>query len=261
MNIQVLVSTMHQKDYSLVGKMNIKTDAVIVNQSDRDEFSSFQNNGREIKWITLNERGVGRSRNTAILRSDADILLFADDDIVYFDDYEEKVLKFFRDNPKTDLAVFNFESQNPDRPEAIVDGDYILKWYNCLKFGAFRIAVRREALERANVTFSLLFGGGAKYQSGEDNLFIVRCLKNGLSGMASSIHLGTVKQEESTWFKGHTEKYFYDKGVLMKTMFGALAYPLTFILIKKHPEQYSKIGFKSAIKNAFDGMKQSKKLR
>ena len=33
-------------------------------------------------------------------------------------------------------------------------------------------AVRRERLQAANITFSLLFGGGAKYSNGEDSLFL-----------------------------------------------------------------------------------------
>ena len=32
----------------------------------------------------------------------------------------------------------------------------------------------------AHITFSLLFGGGAKYSNGEDSLFLKDCLKYGL---------------------------------------------------------------------------------
>ena len=35
--LQVLVATMHQKDLSLVEKMNIRCDAVIANQADKNE--------------------------------------------------------------------------------------------------------------------------------------------------------------------------------------------------------------------------------
>lgn len=39
MDLQVLVSTMHQKDYSIIEKMNINSDAIIINQCDRFLFS------------------------------------------------------------------------------------------------------------------------------------------------------------------------------------------------------------------------------
>ena len=111
------------------------------------------------------------------MRATGDILLFADDDVVYTDGYVDKIVKSFEENPKADLIVFNLKSQNPDRPEAIVENEYRLHWYNSLKFGAFRIAIRKDAIRKANVFYSLFFGGGAKYQSSEDNLFIIQCLK------------------------------------------------------------------------------------
>ena len=35
----------------------------------------------------LNERGIGLSRNTALMRATADIILFADEDVTYKDGY------------------------------------------------------------------------------------------------------------------------------------------------------------------------------
>ena len=33
-------------------------------------------NGHQILWMSLNERGIGLSRNTALMRATADIILF-----------------------------------------------------------------------------------------------------------------------------------------------------------------------------------------
>ena len=119
MHVQVLVSTMHQTDHSLLDKMNIQTDAIIINQCDRNDIEEFEYKGHNIKWLSLNERGVGLSRNTALMRADADILLFADDDIVYEDGFEQKVIDFFQKHSHISFAVFNFQSLNPERPEYI----------------------------------------------------------------------------------------------------------------------------------------------
>ena len=187
MKLQVLVSTMHQTDHSLLEKMNIQSDALVINQCDHDCIERFTFRGHNILWMSMNERGVGLSRNNALMRATGDILLFADDDVVYTDDYAEKIITSFKDNPKSDLIVFNLQSQNPSRPEAMVEDEYRLHWYNSLKFGACRIAIRQDAIRQANVFYSLLFGGGAKYQAGEDNLFIIQCLKKGIRGLASKI--------------------------------------------------------------------------
>lgn len=219
MKVQLLVSTMHQENYNLLEQMNIQTDAIVINQCDRNSIEDIEYRGKNVKWISLNERGIGLSRNSALMRSDADILLFADDDCVYDKGYEEKIIKVFERYPKASLIVFNLVSLNPDRPEFFVEKDYKLRWFNCLKFGAFRIAVKRDAILKNNIFYSLLFGGGAKYQAGEDNLFITNCIQSGLIGIASSECIGTVKQEESTWFKGYNEKYYYDRGALFSALY------------------------------------------
>ena len=95
MKLQVLVSTMHQTDHSLLDKMNIQTDAIVVNQCDRNENEVFDHKGHQIQWLSFNERGVGLSRNTALARGTADILLFADDDVVYNDDFHKTLIDFF----------------------------------------------------------------------------------------------------------------------------------------------------------------------
>ena len=255
MKLQVLVSTMHQTDHSLLEKMNIQSDAIVINQCGHDCIERFTFRGHDILWMSMNERGVGLSRNNALMRASGDILLFADDDVVYTDDYVEKIVMSFENHPKADLIVFNLKSQNPDRPEAIVENEYKLHWYNSLKFGACRIAIRQDAIRKANVFYSLLFGGGAKYQSGEDSLFIQQCLRKGLRGYVLQETIGIVKQEESTWFKGHNEKYFYDKGVLMKQCFGIWAKPLLIVLLAKNKRQTQELGQKKALEMAFKGVK------
>lgn len=234
MKLQVLISTMHRDHHDLLEKMNIQTDAIVVNQCDRNQLEEFEYRGHSVKWLSLSERGVGLSRNTALMRATADIVLFADDDLVYEDGYEEKVLGAFEQHPEAALIMFNLKSLNPERPEYIVTSDHRLHWYNCLRYGAFRIAVRREALLKKNVFFSLLFGGGAKYQAGEDNLFITQCLQNGLTVIASASTIGTVKQEVSTWFRGYDEKYYRDRGALFAAMYGKKAGICLFLIDLKN---------------------------
>lgn len=256
MTVQVLVATMHQTDYSLLEKMNIQTDVIVVNQGNTDGVERFPFRGHSVLWISMKERGVGVSRNTALMRATGDILLFADDDVCYKDGYADVLVSFFDNHPNADFATFNLESQNKERTEKLTLKDYRLHWYNSMKFGTFRLAVRKKAIQRTRVCFSLLFGGGAVYQAGEDSVFIQECLKKGLHGIASSLHIGTVLQETSTWFRGYDEKYYYDRGVLMKQVFGIMAYPLTMAYILKNPKQYKDIGWKNAVRNAFAGIQE-----
>lgn len=254
MTVQVLVSTMHQHDHSLLDTMNIQTDAIVVNQCNFNSVEQFEYNGHSVLWISMNARGVGLSRNTALMNATGDILLFADDDVRYKDGYASIVEKFFLAKKNCDFAAFNLESKSTDRKEKNVDTDYHIRWFNCLKFGTYRLAVRRNSILNKRICFSLLFGGGAVYSCGEDSLFIVDCLNHGLRGLASSLHIGTVLQEDSTWFKGYNERYFYDRGVVMKHAFGIMAYPLAMASILKNPIQYKTIGLKKACCCALSGI-------
>lgn len=252
MRLQVLVSTMNQKDYSLLDRMNIQCDAIIINQCDYDKVDRFKFRQHDIIWISMKERGIGISRNTALMHSTGDVILFSDDDVVYDDGYVDIIINRFEEYFRDDILLFNIESTNLLRPTNW-KGFHKLKWYNCLKYGAIHFAVRRNSLLQANVFFSLLFGGGAKYQSGEDSLFLQECLERGLRGYALSDKIGVVRQDTSSWFKGYNEKYFFDKGVLFQACFKRRSKLLLIVFLLKNREQYSKIGLKKAIDCSFKG--------
>ena len=178
MKVQVLVATMHQKDRSLLEKMNIRSDAIIANQCDHDSIENFEWNGHKIRYLNFAERGVGINRNNALMRADGDICLFADDDLVYTDDYVQVVTKAFEQCPDADVMIFNLIEPVPIR--------YVIKkvsrvWYlNFLRYGTARVAIRKESIRRHGIYFNQCFGGGTEHCHGEDNLFLATCLKKGL---------------------------------------------------------------------------------
>lgn len=214
--LQVLVATMHQKDLSIAEKMNIRCGAVIANQADRNEIL-VEN---DVKMITTTTRGVGLNRNIALLAADGDILLFADDDVVYKDDMPQAVLSAFQENPQADALIFGLDMM---KNGCVYEKRHLknrrLHVFNAMRFGTVRIAVRRESLLRANIQFHQKFGGGSPFSSGEDSLFLKACFDRGLRVYAHEYVLGTCAKDTSTWFTGYGEKYFYDKGVLMRHLF------------------------------------------
>lgn len=260
MSLQVLVSTMNQTDHSLLDKMNIQSDAIIVNQCNRNEIEELCYKGNRIRYLSFNERGVGLSRNNALMRATADICLFADDDVTYTDNYQQIIIDAFNKYPSAGVIVFNVKCTNPDRVEHLITSNKRLRFYNCLKFGTFRIAIKRDVILSNNIFFSLLFGGGAKYSAGEDNLFITDCMKKGIKVFASTDCIGQVTHTDSTWFKGYTEKYFVDKGVLMYYIFGNLSYLFCIALGLKNRLIYKQsASIKRSISLMFNGINQAKK--
>ncbi|NMD84671.1 glycosyltransferase family A protein [Streptococcus sp. WB01_FAA12] len=219
MTYQLIVSTMNQHDDSLIEKMNIKSNAIIINQSNSFSYHETILGNSTIKWYEFNERGIGLSRNTGLMRSDADIIQFADDDMVFTDTYYKDVLLEYQKHPEADVILFSNKCLNEDRMPYQVDNFGRINRLEGVKFGGARITARREKLLYNNITFSLLFGGGARYGAGEDVTFIQDCLKAGLRVYKSPIIVSTMKQDSSTWFKGYDRKYYKDKGALLAANF------------------------------------------
>ena len=82
--------------------------------------------------------------------------------------------------------------------------------------------MRKGAIDKSCLAFSTLYGGGAKFSSGEDSLFIRDAMRKGLKMYTCPLVIAEVKQEESSWFKGYNDKFFIDKGVLLANAFPAL---------------------------------------
>ena len=241
MTYQILVSTMHQTDDSKYREMNLNSDAVIVNQSNDNSVVITKKGDYQLKIYTLNERGVGLSRNTALMRADADIIQFADDDMIFSDTYKEDVIREFEAHPGADAILFSLESLNPERPLLKIKEFRRVRKIEALKYGCARLAIRREKVIYNNVTFSLLFGGGAKYGSGEDTLFLQDCIRAGIKVYKSPIKVADVKQDESTWFSGYTEKYYKDKGALFAATLPKLCYLYALLsAIKNKSGNYKK---------------------
>lgn len=228
--LQVLVATMKQQDLSLAERMNLRADAIIANQHDKSETVEALTEYGKIKMITTPTRGVGLNRNIALTAADADILLFADDDIIYYDNALEEVKRAFSALPDADIIFFGLDMTRDGKIyERRRHPIKRLHLYNSMRFGGARIAIRRDALMRARLSFSRLFGGGCIYGSGEDSLFIRDCFRAGLRVYSHSVVLGKCAKDSSTWFEGFNEKYIFDKGAWM-----ACAFPRGKHLLKWH---------------------------
>lgn len=259
MKLQVLVSAMHADAKELTEKMQLQTEAIIVNQCDgygtdsffvRDDVGHMQ----EIKVFSFCERGIGLSRNNALLRASGDISLFADDDIIYENGYGNKITEEFAAHPKADVILFNV-SVNEKRRTYFNTDFHRVRWYNCGRYPAYSIAIKTEKMHAANLTYSLLFGGGAKYSNGEDSLFLSDCLKAGLKVYASPVLIGREEERESgsTWFFGYNRKFFFDRGVLYHYLYGRMAgiWGLRFVL-----KQRAVMGEKITLKQAYRWLKE-----
>lgn len=257
MRLQLLVAAVGQTPQNLPQQMNIGSDAIIVNQTDHYDYQEFDYKGHRVRFFSMAERGVGLSRNHSLLRADAEIALFADEDIAYVDGYEALVIKAFEENPKADMILFNVQAA-PGRETYHISEPGRVRIYNCGRYPTYSFAIRTKEVHKRNITFSLLFGGGAKYCNGEDSLFISECIKKGMKVYKVPVLLGKEIERPSTWFTGYNEKFFFDRGVLYFHLYDCLGYAMALRFLLAHRgEMCQEISVKDAYKLMKKGMKEA----
>lgn len=219
-SIEVVVAAMNQNDFSLVEKMKIKSCAVIANQCSYNSIKAENINNYQIKLISTSTRGVGLNRNLGLLFATGDILLFSDEDALLVDGYQDIVREAFDEFPNADLICFGIEfTLNNQTYKTRIPRKGKLPFRKSLKFGTCSVAVKRSSLEKKNIFFSHLFGGGCLFSHGEDSDFIIQCYRKRLSVYSFDKIICKTAKDTSTCFEGYNEKYFYDAGALARHTF------------------------------------------
>lgn len=255
MKIETLVVTVDREDHKLAEQMNIQTDALIGNQCRRNSIETCCVNGKRITYLNTVGRGVGQNRNIVLKNATAELCVLADDDMTFVDGYPRIAQMAFEKCPKADVLIFNLIEKNPRR----FRNDRIKRIgrFNYAKYGAARLAFRRQSIVDAGIEFNTLFGGGSRYGAGEDTIFLKECLDKGLRLYAVPYSLAEINQEaKSTWFTGYNEKYFYDKGALYAHLYPIFwrLFSVRFLVFRSAKYQHS-ISFGKALRSMIKGGK------
>lgn len=260
MKLQFLVAAVKKDVHELAEKMDLQAESIIINQCEENKYEEFEYRGSRMRCYHFAEKGVGLSRNNALLRADGDICVFTDEDIVYRKGAAKMIMDAFEAHPEADMLLFNLKV-HPSRRTYWTETCHRVHLYNCGRYPAYSFALRTRKMHEKNLTYSLLFGGGAKYSNGEDSLFISDCIRAGLKVYAHPAEIGEEVPRPSTWFHGYDEKFFYDRGVLYHVLYRHLAVlmGMRFLLKNKAEMCSGRITFKQAKKLLKDGIRDAGK--
>lgn len=231
MKLEVLISCMYQKDLSIAERSMVKSDALIINQSNEDRNEEIRGDGHLIRMISTTERGLSKSRNMAIINATGDICLICDDDEQLCDDLDRKIVRVFEELPIADIIAFKLDYKNKKYPKCIKKINYL----TALKISSVQIAFRRESILKAGILFDESVGSGVSKAGGEEVIFLYNCLKQGLKLYYYPLNIGKILNGESQWFQGFSEEYFYDRGIFTCKMMGkslAWIYGIYFLVFK-----------------------------
>ena len=209
---EILCVTMNQHDFSKIMEMNIHSNVVFANQCDHTSYEEIVfDEVHTARMISTTTRGVGINRNIAFMYGGALYCLLADDDLKYVDNVEEIVLKEFYDHPDADVIIFHFDTDSESKKKKYNKTRRITPWEQ-MPWGGVRIALKLDSVRKHNIWFNSLFGGGCVFPSGEDSLWLRDARRKGLVFYVSQETIGTISFDDSSWFTGFDEKFYFGKG-------------------------------------------------
>ena len=185
-----------------------------------------------------------------------DICLIADNDEIFDNDVEEKILKAYQELPQADIIVFNLHNKQTKLKNKI----YKLKRLECLRVCSWQITFIRKAIVDNKLNFDIKLGAGTGNGAGEENKFLLDAYDKGLKIYHYPINIARMVENESTWFNGYDEEYFYKHGMTIRYILGfwmGCVYAIYF-LVFKYGLYKNDITFYNAFKQKFKGIFENK---
>lgn len=242
-DIEILISTMNLKKeieaQDLIKKMKITSDFLVINQAKETEISNDN-------IINSNQIGISKSRNMAIQNSKNKIILIADDDVIYSDNYKNIIVDAYNKYTNADIISFYIESQNPKRKiKRMKTGRIGL--IRSMRVASVEISCKSDRIKE--IKFNEEYGAGAKINRGEEQIFLRDARRQKLKAIFVNKKIGEVEQKESSWNKGWDKNYFENQGELYKSL-SPKCYKILILqyALRKYNQYKSNLTLKEAIK-------------
>lgn len=253
---EILLSCMFLSDSEeMIKRSHITSDTVIINQCDEENYKEENICNALIRTFSVTDRGLTKSRNLAISKSQADICIICDDDEIFNEGYENAVSSAYDALPDADIIIFDMV----DRP---------LKWGNSIKrlgyidlmsVSSWQITFRRKKLLASGVLFDENMGAGSGNGAEEEFRFLTQCRKAKLRIYHYPFRLASVAQTQSTWFKGFDEEFFVNRGNTTRYIMGlplSVLYAAYYAFAKR--KQLSDISMFRAFSYTVKGIKENR---
>lgn len=142
---------------------------LIINQTNSTPLiSDFET----VKVINVDEKGLSKSRNLAIKNASKKICLIADDDVVYFPNFDTEILKAFNENPGASIITFNHQRIGTEKPNNNSKTVYAHSRKSIENVCSIEIAFQLKDVAANHLTFDENFGLGSYFETAEEYLFL-----------------------------------------------------------------------------------------
>lgn len=229
-NIQLLIST---TDNKFLKRQYIPpfSDYLVINQCINLASGEYPQAGNIINDHTI---GLSKSRNKALQKASADICLISDDDTSFFADTPIIIQQAFAEHPNADIITFQYQHSNGSTAKRYAKKTHWHTTYTTMAVSSIEIAFKRNAILNAGLQFDEKFGLGAKFPTGEENIFLLDALKKGLKILYVPIPI-VIHPIATSGTNLNNRHLVRAKGAMFYRMFGHKAYLLCLLFsLKKH---------------------------
>lgn len=239
----------------MIKRSHITSDTVIINQCDEDGYKEEKIDNALIRTFSTKDRGLTRSRNMAISKSQADVCIICDDDEIFSDGYEKAVSDAYDSLPDADIIIFDMI----DRPLKWGETVKKLSYRDIMSVSSWQITFKREKLLASGVRFDENMGAGSGNGAEEEFRFLTQCRKAKLKIYHYPFRLAQVAQTQSTWFKGFDEEFFVNRGNTTRYIMGlplSVLYAAYYVFAKR--KQLTGISMFRAFSCTIRGIKENR---
>lgn len=215
MTFELAIATMGKtlkQVFEMLETMNVHCDCLIINQCGKDDYYEEYRNSQKIRIIFTKERGLSKSRNMALKNGQADILGIADDDLCYYDGFDQAILDYYQNNSNIDIVLFNID----DYYKNFSSRSHICNFFELSGYISMQCTLRLQSIRTNNLQFNELFGTGSEYfNSGEENIFLADCWRAKLKIAYCNNKILRRDECESSWFTGfNDESFIFTRGAI-----------------------------------------------
>lgn len=193
MKLDMLYSTYQNGIFPLIKNLpqpNTSVNIIIIhqiNESFNDENGIIQllNSRTDIQYYESYTKGVTISRNIALGKSQGDIVLFCDDDVVYKKDFQDRIIEQYEKNPTLGFITFSYSNYLDMQSFApkFSQSKFKHNLKTILRVGTIEVTARRKFIIKNKIKFAEDMGAGAKYFLCDEPVFLSQFLKKNIHGI------------------------------------------------------------------------------
>ncbi len=262
--LEILVSTINRDSLEFLEVMfqnNTLSDyqILVINQTTEDR--TLVSKQPKIRVINSFEIGLSKSRNLALEHAIGEIVLIADDDIVYVENFQKTILSAFDSCENAALISFQILNTVGDLYRNYFTKSRLYSLRSVENIMSVEIALNRKLILGYSIFFDTNFGLGSKFETAEEYIFSREVITKGLKAyfykqsIASHPFCNSGQALE-------TDKNVYARAALHYKLYGRMAYiwlpKYLFFLLRHNYIKFNDLKQKFSI--ASKGLKDSQSI-